>query len=243
MLTQTIVGAGRGSTLEAGPFIVRFAVGGQPRLEEYRLRYRAFVDEHGWVRPGSDRLERDAFDEFSCSALLIDTESGAAAACQRLILPDCLPPGVVTNVEGQYRPKTGVPVLDFRRLRRGAWAEVSRLTVAPEFRCGSAGAARRAGQTIAYASMALAIALNRETLLSMSDPRIAPLFRRLHLTMRQVGAEVDFHGRRAVFQIDVPEAFAGVPCEWRGLVDRLVAAARRATAGLVHGPGTSSHAA
>jgi N-acyl-L-homoserine lactone synthetase len=243
MFAQTTARGRQGTTLEAGPFKVRFAVGGEPRLEEYRLRHRAFVDEHGWEAPGADGLERDAFDEFACSALLIDAESGAAAACQRLILPDWLPRGVATNVEREYRLKAGLPAVDFRRLRPEVWAEVSRLTIAPEFRSGSAGANKRAITTVTYASMALAIALEREVLFSVSDPRIAPLFRRMNLTMRQVGGEVDFHGRRAVFQIDVPDVFAGVPEEWKGLVDRLIVAARHATAGLVHGPGTSSHAA
>ena len=150
MFAQTNSKGRQGTSLDAGPFQVRFAVSGQPRLEEYRLRYRAFVDEHGWeaAQTGPDGLECDAFDQFSCSALLIDAASGEAAACQRLILPDWLPRGLVANVEREYRPDTDLPALDFRRLRPEAWAEVSRLAIAPEFRCGSAGANKRAIVTI-----------------------------------------------------------------------------------------------
>lgn len=232
------------TTVDAGPFQVRFAVGGEPRLAEYELRYRAFVEEHGWeaARPGAHRIERDAFDDFSCSVLLLETGSARPAACQRLILPDWLPPGILTNVQREYAPLAGLPAVDFNALPTKGWAEVSRLTIAPEFRSGSAGAAKRAVRTVTYASLALAMALDREVLFSMSDPRIVPLMRRMHLTMRQVGAEVDFHGLRAPFQIDVAEVFATVPEEWSELVGRLIVAARSATAGIVHDPGTS-HAA
>ena len=73
-------------TLAFGPFHVRFAVGLEPRLEEYRLRYDAFVEEHHWESPDGcpDRLERDQFDRYSCSALIVDATTGEPAACQRL---------------------------------------------------------------------------------------------------------------------------------------------------------------
>ena len=81
---------------------------------------------------------------------------------------------------------------------------------------------------ISYASLALAVALGRRTLFTISDPRTARLTRRIGIEMRQVGQLVDFHGTRGIFRIDIADVLAGVPAEWRDTVDLLVGSARRA---------------
>lgn len=225
--------------VSVGPFQVRYAVGMEPRLEEYRLRYDAFVDEHHWESADAcrDGLERDQFDRFSCSALIVDAASGDAAACQRLILPEYLPYGWLTNAEREYRPMASGARVDFKTMPRYAWAEASRLAIAPAYRWGSAKTSLPAMVAISYATLALALAVERSVLFTMSDPRTARLTRRMGIAMHQVGELVDFHGFRGIFQIDLADVLAGVPADWQPSVEQLIEQARRVmTAGALDEP-------
>jgi N-acyl-L-homoserine lactone synthetase len=215
--------------LAFGSFRVHYAAGLEPRLEEYRLRYDAFVEEHHWESADAcrDRLERDEFDRFSCSVLLLDSVTGEAAACQRLILPEHLPNGRRTNAEREYRPMPSGPVVDFSTMPRSTWAEASRLTIAPAYRWGSARTSTPAMAAVSYASLALAIALDRTVVFTISDPRTARLTRRMGFPMHQVGQLVDFHGARAVFRIELAEVWSSVPSAWRPFVARLIDHARQ----------------
>lgn len=211
-----------------GPFLVQYSAGTDPRFAEYRLRYDAFVEEHQWESATAcpDRLERDEFDRFSCSALIVDAATGAAAACQRLILPELLPDGWLTNAERKCpafpeRAGVGVPV------SRRAWVEASRLTIAPAYRWGSARVAVPTIVAVSYASLALALALDRTVVFTVSDPRTARLTRRIGISMRQVGATFSFHGTRAVFQIELGDVLRTIPRNWHASVERLIEHARR----------------
>jgi len=231
-----------GGALSAGPFRFEFASGADPRIAEYQLRYQAFVEEHHWLAPARRGVECDCFDQFSCAALVTHIESGEAAACQRLILPDRLPPDLSTSVEAVYRPLTPDSPPDLTTLPRASWAEVSRLTIAPRFRSGRANSAIPTLAAITYASMALAIALDRYELFSISEPRTPRLLRRLRCEMRQIGEPVDFHGVRAVFRIDVRAVLHAVAPGWQPIVDQLVAVAANSI-GASQGTSPSYHAA
>ena len=161
--------------------------------------------------------------------MLIDSLTGEAAACQRLILPEFLPIGWLTNAEREYRPLPCGPAVDFAMLPQRTWAEASRLTIAPAYRCGSARTAPSALLAVSYATLALALALDRTELFTVSDPRTARLTRRIGVSMHQVGGLVDFHGIRAVFRIDLHEVLSSVPAEWCPLVARLIDHARHVT--------------
>jgi N-acyl-L-homoserine lactone synthetase len=128
------------------------------------------------------------------------------------------------------RPLPGAPAY-FTALARTSWAEVSRLTIAPRFRSGRAGSAAPTLAAITYASMALAIALDRYVLFSISEPRTPRLLRRLGFEMRQVGEAVDFHGLRAVFRIDVHEVLRAVTSDWQPVVDQLIELAGNSVGG------------
>ena len=126
---------------------------------------------------------------------------------------------------------------------RYTWAEASRLTIAPAYRWGSAGTSTPAMVAVSYASLALAIALDRTVLFTISDPRTARLTRRMGFSMRQVGQLVDFHGARAVFQIELAEVLSSVPAEWQPLVARLIDDARQVTSAGAIDERMSLHAA
>ena len=170
-----------------GSFHVVFAAGASPRTEEYRLRYRAFVEEHLWEPGDPSGLEHDLFDTAACSATLIDEESGEAAACQRLILPERLAVPCVTNVERFYRPRADEPLAP-RRLPRTSWAEVSRLTIAPRFRTG--GCSRLpipALTSIGYATMARSYDLSRTARLQAENGRLTQTIGALENGLHAIG--------------------------------------------------------
>jgi N-acyl-L-homoserine lactone synthetase len=212
-----------------GPYTVAFAAGTQAREDEYRLRYALFVEEHAWLEGNRvERMEIDEFDRFSCAFLLRDRETGEAAACQRLILPDRLPAGLVTNIE-RLTPSFANQV---HGLTRDSWAEVSRTSIAQPYRWGRTGSAMPAMVAIQYASLALAIAFGRQTVFSFSDPRTARLTRRLGLVLRTIGAAIQLHGERLPYRIDMREVLSAIPAAFRGLLDDLTSAADAArTAG------------
>jgi len=216
------------SSVLVGPFRVEYTAGSSPRIDEYRLRYSVFVEERQWEPAASfrDRIERDAFDAACCAFLLRDSSTGEAAACQRFILPERVSPGLVTNVE---RLAGGLDV-DLTRLPRSSWAEVSRSTIAPKYRWGSSATSMPAMVAIKYASIALAVALDRTTLFSFSDPRTARLTRRLGFVLHQIGAPVEFHGLRAPYRIDVAEVLRSVPSGMADTLHLLIAAAERVKA-------------
>jgi N-acyl amino acid synthase of PEP-CTERM/exosortase system len=210
-----------------GPFCVEYRVGAEGRADEYQLRHRVFVQERGWVTAPADAvLEQDEFDEFCCAFLLRDTASGDAAGCQRFILPERLPAGLITNVE---RFADGLSV-DFPALTPRSWVEVSRSTIAPAYRWGSSSTSMPALVGIKYASVALAVALQRQTLFSFSDVRTARLTRRIGICLGRIGEPVAFHGYRAPFRMDVAQVLRSVPDAMAASLHDLVAAARLALA-------------
>lgn len=188
-----------------GPFCVKFATAPNERIDEYRLRYNVYVEEYGFEPRDRcpDGLESDEFDTYSCSMLLYDELTGGLAASQRLILPERLPNGLSTNLERLYAPLADYPLIDFVHIPRDRWCEASRTTVAPAYRWGAAKRAMPAMVGLKLASIALARALERSTLFSLSDPRTVRLNRRMGVSMVQIGEDVDFHGRRAPFLMDV----------------------------------------
>ena len=195
--------------------------------------FRTFVQDTMRLRLSAnaspDGLERDELDAASCAFLLRDSRTGEAAACQRFILPERLRSGLVTNAE---RFSSDLAV-DFDGLPRQSWAEVSRSTIGPKYRWGSSGTSLPAMVAIKYASIALAVALDRRTLFSISDPRTARLTRRLGFKLHQVGAPIEFHGLRALFRIDVAEVLQSVPSGMQRSLSQLIAGAERALAASV----------
>ena len=213
-----------------GPFQIAFAVGTTDRFDEYRLRYEVFVEECHFKDANADRLERDEYDAASCSLMVRDAATGTSVACQRLILPDALPASLLTSFEHEYQPLPGEAPIEIDAICRHSWAEVSRTTVAPKYRWGSAATPMPTLMAVKYASIALAVAFERTTLFSMSEPRMARLIRRLGFPMIQVGSAVEFYGLRAPFRMDVAAMLHSVPNHDRETLGRLIDSARSVAA-------------
>jgi N-acyl-L-homoserine lactone synthetase len=207
-----------------GPYRVSFAIAADSRAKEFRLRYQYFVEECRFEPADRfpDGLEHDEFDDVSCALLVEDADTEEAAACQRLVLPDQLPPGLPTNIERHYSPLPGGEGVEFSTLPRHLWAEASRTTVAKKYRWGSARTEMPGMVPIKYGSLALAIAFGRSTLFSLSEPRTGRLIRKLGFPMVQIGAPIEFHGTRAPFAMRVVEMEDSVPASDRPIVDALI---------------------
>lgn len=209
-----------------GPFQVEFSEGAAGREDEFRLRWDVFVSERKFLNVESpERLERDEFDDRSAALLLRDADTGEPAACQRFILPDRLAASLPTQVE-QLAAIFGVP---FDPAPRTAWAEVSRSTIAPHYRWGAGTSRMPAMLAIKYASLALARALGRDTLFSVSDVRTARLTRRMGFRLQQIGDVFEYHGPRALFRIDMCDVQRSVPAHMHDVVQALTAHARALT--------------
>lgn len=205
-----------------GAFDVEFFAGRDCRSDEYRLRYSVFVEEREWLAPSAscDGLERDEYDDYSLSFLLRDSQTGTPAACQRLILPDRLPSRLRSPFEALAEAQSLLGTFD-RRL----WAEVSRTTIAPQYRWGARDNPTPAMRAIKHASIALATAAARSTLFSVSDPRTARLVRRMGFHCHRIGDLVQYHGPRALYRMDMDDIQKSVPL---GSREELVALTERA---------------
>ncbi len=85
---------------------------------------------------------------------------------------------------------------------------------------------------IKLASIAVAIALGRRLLLSVSDPRTARLTHRMGFSIYQVGPVMEYHGSRAAYRIDVDEVVSGMTLDAQDHLHQLVDAAKRRLTGL-----------
>lgn len=199
-----------------GGFTVEFTSGRDTRIDEYRLRHAVFVREYRWLDDDGTGLERDEFDPHAVSFLIRGGRSAVPIASQRLLLPDRVQRGMVVPFERLFGDDP-----DGLLRERSTWAEVSRTTIAPEYRWGATTAPVPAMFAIKYASIALAAAAGRGSLFSVSDPRTARLVRRMGVRCRPLNRIVDYHGPRALYLMDMLEIGKTVPAEHWETLQRL----------------------
>jgi len=207
-----------------GRFEVEFFTPFDSRIDEFSLRHAVFVEEYGWLAPdpAGTRQERDEYDASAVSFLLRDRTTGEPAACQRFILPDRVPAGISLPVERLSHGVVG------EGLDRAAWAEVSRTTVAARYRWGSESNEVPALMGIKFASLALAAAIERDTIFSVSDPRTARLVRRAGIDCHRIGPVFQYHGSRTIYRLDMPATRATVRDADRVALEGLTLRARAA---------------
>jgi N-acyl-L-homoserine lactone synthetase len=208
-----------------GPFRVEFAFGERGREDEFRLRYQIFVVEREWLPPDGliDCQERDEFDAASCAFLLREADTGIPVACQRLVMPDLLPPGKLTQIE----EVTEGTIREIAERPRQTWAEASRTSIIKRYRRGSSANTVPTMAVMKYASVAIALAFERNVIFSVSDPRTARLTRIFGVPLHQIGPVINFHGERAPFRMDVGEMLASTPDDMRRTIATLAAIVTR----------------
>ncbi len=191
----------------------------------YRIRYRVYCDEFGFLPaenyPGG--LESDEYDSFSHTCLITHRLSNMPAACVRLV------PAV--NDSGSTYPLPyellGPDVLDeeFHRqleVPRDKIAEISRLAVDGAFRRRTGEAETRFGEIDALdidsmekrtfglisvaaflASCAMGELCKFTAGFAMMEPFLPRLMVRSGIHFTKVGADIDYHGLRAPYYVQL----------------------------------------
>lgn len=103
----------------------------EQKRKAFRLRYKVFVEENGFLNPAlyPDGLEFDAFDNHAIQFLLMHRVSGETAGTLRLVLPQHASP--LTSFELQKQ--CDHPLLQIENRVMGL-CEISRFCMAPRFR-------------------------------------------------------------------------------------------------------------
>ena len=202
--------------------------------EVYRLRHRVFCEEMGFWQPSVDERERDEFDEQSRHLLLRTVKTAASVGCVRLIMVPPAGPQSLLPFERVFAEAIDRREFDPSTLPRSSIAEISRLTLACEFRRRrrvevSLDAARRAFGTPAHptypyvqlglylGAIALAEQLGITTLFLITEPRLLAHFMRLGFPVRQIGGPAEYRGSVVLSMANVVDPVATLPFFMRPL--------------------------
>ncbi|HET9843323.1 MAG TPA: PEP-CTERM/exosortase system-associated acyltransferase [Gammaproteobacteria bacterium] len=195
-------------------FEIHIANTSQQLEKIFRLRYDVFCTEFQFEKEEDcpNALEQDLYDPFSIEALLYHPNDGKIAGCVRLILPvNTCPPLPVENFCHQgLCPE-----------QKNAYAEVSRLTIAKDFRRrlwdghlpsgvsdnpAQIGVIGRNFPLPAVSMMFTGASLCRLLLLdyvyAMMEPKLAHAMTAYGIEFQQIGDVHDYHGQRAPYRLD-----------------------------------------
>jgi N-acyl amino acid synthase of PEP-CTERM/exosortase system len=209
------------------------ALSPESKDEVYRLRHRVYCDELGFERARFDEKERDEFDEQSRHLLLRSVKAGISVGCVRLVMAHPEQPSLPLPFE-KILATAESREFDPAALPRRSIAEISRLTLAREFRRRRRIEARGdvaheafgtpAHPTYPYVQLGLylgAIALAEQLGISqlflLTEPRLLVHFRRLGFPVRQVAGPVEHHGLRVLSTADVVNPAEQLPFFMRPL--------------------------
>ncbi|OKY26810.1 MULTISPECIES: PEP-CTERM/exosortase system-associated acyltransferase [Thalassotalea] len=205
-------------------FKIRFANTKELQQEAYKIRYGVYSEELGWEPSNEERMESDDCDDFSYHCLLEHRRTGIYAGCIRLIIPPAENPSYQLPFEAHCLESAKKEVLDTQSLPRGGFGEISRLAVLASFRRREqeknkpyvlsnvdpdtmySAEERRNFPNIAIGlylgGLALASMCHHVGIMVMMEPRLNRRLQRFGLPFKQVGEEMDYHGRRAMFFLE-----------------------------------------
>ena len=204
-----------------------------------RIRYDVYCREFHFEKeencPGG--LEKDEYDQTSIHCLVIHKASNAPAGCVRLVKIPSDNPALLLPLERfcghSLRHETLHPAL----MPRQKLCEISRLAVHTAFRRRLGESASPLGSNrivfgeelieeerrtfplisiaLIAASTALMVLSDRPHLFIMVESWLATLMRRVGLDFVQVGEEINYHGPRAAYYIDVERMLRGMKGDLR----------------------------
>lgn len=194
-------------------FDVRIAQTAEDVTLAQALRYRVYCEEAAFLPTGANPggLERDVYDSRSATVLLIHRATQHCIGTVRIILPDPTAPhgGQPARLSSADMMALGDGVMPI-----ATTGEISRFTIAPEFRRRSGdtlyqqvynideknGDARRVIPYMAlglFAGIFEIVVTHKLThLCAIIDPALLRMLRRLYLRFTPVGDIVNFHGKR-----------------------------------------------
>jgi N-acyl amino acid synthase of PEP-CTERM/exosortase system len=209
------------------------AVSPELKDEVYHLRHRVYCDELGFERPSADGRERDEFDGHSRHLLLRSVKSGASIGCIRLVMAPANAPKAQLPFEKIFSAAADGRDVVPMAARRNTMAEVSRLTLAREFRGrrrpdlrsrrssglrharASDASVRAAGAYLGALAHAKHLGVSR--LFLLTEPRLRAHLKRLGFRGRQIGGAVEHRGQRVLSMADVSDTVAHLPFFMRPL--------------------------
>jgi N-acyl amino acid synthase of PEP-CTERM/exosortase system len=180
----------------------------------HRVRHRVYCEDLGFEAIRPDARERDAYDDHAVQLLLRKAGEGAPIACARIVRPDQSNPSCPLPFERLCAASLDRSIVDPALLPRSTVAEVSRLAVISEFRRRKGEALQPAplsegdfGAEISprfpyipvslfFGIVAIAGIHGIESLLMLTEPRLATLFAKLGVTVRQIGSPIEHRGLR-----------------------------------------------
>lgn len=204
------------------------------------LRYQVYCVETHFLNAASNPggYERDSADLHSISSLLIHKPSGMAAGTVRLILP---------NVERRqyglpaYAVSPALDAMDEAKLPRMRTAEISRFAISKEFRRRMADtlypaagdgpdplpAGTRMLPSIAIGLMRAIVTMTRDSamthVVSVTEPALERLLRRMGILFTPTGEKVAYHGTRLPAYRDMTSLLAEIharsPDVWEAITD------------------------
>jgi N-acyl amino acid synthase of PEP-CTERM/exosortase system len=203
-------------------FKIKFASSKELRQEAFKIRYGVYSDELGWEPENEQLMETDECDEYSFHCVL-EYHTGVFAGCIRLVIPPANNPHLKLPFEKSCLDSAIPGTIDTQVLPRGGFGELSRLAVLADFRRRDnekntpfiinntkhrqifTEEERRNFPNIAMglylSGVALADICNHEGIMVMMEPRLNRRLRRFGLPFEQIGTEMDYHGRRAMFYL------------------------------------------
>jgi len=224
-------------------FAIKFADSKELRQEAFRIRHAVYAQELGWEPTEALELERDEYDETSYHCLLEHKRTKTFAGCIRLIIPPTRSPDSLLPFEKYCLPSVRKELIDCDNLRRGSFGEISRLAVLSSFRRRPtesespfilnemkadnvfSESERRNFPNIAMglylASIAMADICNHVGTFIVVEPKLNRRLQRVGLPFVQVGDEMDYHGRRAMFYLSRDKFYSELGDDLRGLYNKI----------------------
>lgn len=222
-------------------FSVRFANTKELREEAFKIRYGVYSEELGWEPSNESKMETDEYDFCSYHCLLVHKRTNTYAGCIRLIIPPVSDPELPLPFEKNCMESARKEVLDSTTLARGSFGEISRLAVLEKFRRREkeknvpfvlkdinvetvySEAERRNFPNIAMglylSGLALAELCNHNSIFVMMEPRLNRRLQRFGLPFVQVGDVIDYHGKRAMFNLPRSSFYTELTEEMRQFYD------------------------
>lgn len=222
-------------------FKIKFASTKELQQEAYKIRYSVYADELGWEPSNEDKMESDECDDYSYHCLLEHRRTGTFAGCIRLIIPPAQDPKHQLPFEQYCMSSAKKDVLDTDTLPRGGFGEISRLAVLAAFRRREqeknkpyilsnvnpetmySEDERRNFPNIAIGlylgGLALASMCDHVGIMVMMETRLNRRLQRFGLPFEQIGEEMDYHGKRAMFYLRQENFYVELNEQMRELYD------------------------
>lgn len=189
------------------------------KREVFTIRYQVYCEEFGFEDKATfeHRLERDQFDEFAWHFLIRHKSTGLYAGTARCVLPyDKLSAKQMLPAEHFCSEALNPEVVTPLGLKRGDYAEASRLAVRRDFRCplwiddhlslnhqlyapkpGEADVFHGISASLYFALVAFFQQQPKvQALIAMVEPALMRLLKQTGFQVKSAGKLVEYHGRR-----------------------------------------------